>query len=304
MADSVSLDDALQKRLDAFTERIDKIHDDDEALHQTRVASRRLRELLPLLGLKADTARKLNRRLKRVTRQLGAVRELDVMLLLIRDFSRRPGYSSKGLAHVSTAVREARDGARKQLEAKLPPAKLRRLAERIERAVRNRKKSDSGNDPARPGQRPTRGWVWVADARVVRRAKTLAEAIDAAGALYAPERLHDVRIALKKLRYAMEVTMEARHGKGSPAVLALEESQDLLGRLHDVEMLVKSTRHVSVASPAPNAELESILGTCEGECRALHARYMHARRKLTAIAERIKDTSPPRRPAGRHRLAK
>ena len=38
-----------------------------KAVHWTRVASRRLRELLPVLGLDGDSARKLSRRLKRVT---------------------------------------------------------------------------------------------------------------------------------------------------------------------------------------------------------------------------------------------
>ena len=44
--------------------------------------------------------------------------------------------------------------------------------------------------------------------RVARRAASLKAAIDEAGAVYLPERLHAVRIAVKKLRYAVELEHE------------------------------------------------------------------------------------------------
>ena len=40
---------------------------DVDALHRARVASRRLREVLPVLQLDSDVARKLNRRLRKIT---------------------------------------------------------------------------------------------------------------------------------------------------------------------------------------------------------------------------------------------
>jgi CHAD domain-containing protein len=308
MADTVSLYGALQKRLDAFTERLDGIHDADvEALHQTRVASRRLRELLPLLGLKADTVRKLNRRLKKVTRELGAVRELDVLLLLIQDLCRDTRYSSSALRRVATAVSEARDAARKRLATKLPLSKLRRLADRIDRAVKDRK-GETGHGRPPSGHGPRHGWVWAADARTVHRAGRLGAAMDSAGALYDPARLHDVRIALKKLRYAMELTVEARQRRETADIVALKNGQDLLGRLHDLEMLVTSTRQVQSVQSPPNAtasrDLESLLRALEGDCRALHAHYMHDHKKLSALADRVRGASSARMPAGRRSLAR
>ena len=59
---------------------------DVTAVHQARVASRRLRELLPILELDPRVSRKLGRRLRKVTRALGPVRELDVLLTLGRDW--------------------------------------------------------------------------------------------------------------------------------------------------------------------------------------------------------------------------
>ena len=57
------------------------------------------------------------------------------------------------------------------------------------------------------------GWQWAVEARVARRAAALKHAIDEAGSVYLPERLHAVRIALKKLRYGLELWLEAAGSK-------------------------------------------------------------------------------------------
>jgi CHAD domain-containing protein len=53
---------------------------DETSVHQARVASRRLREALPVLGARADgdALDRAEKRVKRITRALGPVRELDV----------------------------------------------------------------------------------------------------------------------------------------------------------------------------------------------------------------------------------
>ena len=294
MTDTLSPYDALQKRLDAFTERADRIHDGDiEALHQTRVASRRLRELLPLVGLNADAARKLSRRLKKVTRELGAVRELDVSALLTRDLCQDPAYSSTALTRVAAAVGDARDAEREQLAKKLPLGKLRRLANRIEQAIKDREA-----DRPRRNHRTGREWTWAVDARTARRAARLGAAIDAAGALYDAARLHDVRVALKKLRYAVELTMESRQRRENADAVALKDAQDLLGRVHDLEVLLTATRDVQGSQSSLNwtlsREFESLSSALETNCRTLHGRYMHDRTRLRAIAERLQHASPQR----------
>jgi CHAD domain-containing protein len=74
----------LKKRVEQFTRVLQSVEKGDvRALHQARVASRRLRELVPLLQLEHGSSRKLGRRLRKVTNRLGTVRELDVLLLLI-----------------------------------------------------------------------------------------------------------------------------------------------------------------------------------------------------------------------------
>ena len=63
----------------------------DLAVHQARVAARRLREAVPPLieGLKHARGRYVCRKLRVVTRTLGTIRELDVALHLVDDLHER-----------------------------------------------------------------------------------------------------------------------------------------------------------------------------------------------------------------------
>src|SRR5450759_1405922 len=65
----------------------------DTGVHQARVASRRLREAVPVLteGLHHSKAGKAQRKIRRLTQALGSVRELDVTLHLIDELGEGPG---------------------------------------------------------------------------------------------------------------------------------------------------------------------------------------------------------------------
>ena len=105
----------LKRRLDQFTRALPGLEKGDvRALHQARVASRRLRALLPVLQLEPDTARKISRRLRKVTTRLGAVRELDALLLVIDELQVSRRDRGAALARVGVRVSKARDQARKR----------------------------------------------------------------------------------------------------------------------------------------------------------------------------------------------
>jgi CHAD domain-containing protein len=284
----------FRKRLDAFAQALGRVEEGDvEALHRTRVASRRLRELLPLLELDRDLTRKLTRRLRKVTKRLGGVRELDVLVLLIQKLAEDDRYSPAALQQLRAAADKARAGARGRLAAKLPTAKLERLALKLERVSKNLEpdRSVESRTRRRGVNGPGRAWFWALEARVARRATLVRAAIEAAGAVYAPERLHGVRIALKKLRYAAELAAEARRKQTTADVLALEAAQDLLGRLHDLEMLLVRGREAQASLSPPDLaawrHLGSLVHVVEDDCRQLHGRYMRDRAGLIAVANRM-----------------
>ena len=291
----------FQARIDAFAHDVKGVGAGDvEALHRARVASRRLRELLPLLGLQHGVARALDRRLRKVTRQLGAVRELDVLLLLARELAEDGRYSVAALRPIGAAAAQELVSARERLSAKLPTAKLERLARGLERALSGLQSDDAKPDRSRANGR-RQAWRWALEARLVHRAARLREAIEAAGAVYVPEPLHRVRIAVKKLRYTLELAGEVTRKRTDDDLAALKAAQDLLGRLHDLGVLLDRAREAQARLSPPDLrasrDLGSLVRAVEDDCRRLHARYMRNRTELAAIANRM--AAPRAQPVSR-----
>ena len=75
-----------RKRLERFATLYTKalVSDVPEVIHDLRVASRRLQQVLRLLAPKTKSSAKLVRVLRRVRRALGACRNLDVGIHLIQ----------------------------------------------------------------------------------------------------------------------------------------------------------------------------------------------------------------------------
>ena len=71
-------------------------------------------------------------------------------------------------------------------------------------------------------------------------------------------------------------------------IRTLKEAQDLLGCMHDHEVLIARVRGVQ-GSKAPNlrlsADLDKLVRRLETECRQIHGQYMALRKKLLAITD-------------------
>src|SRR5579884_4172045 len=104
----------MRKRLDVFTRTLHRVEAGDvRALHRARVASRRLRELIPVLQLDDQKAAKLSKRLRKATIRLGGVRELDVLQQLAAQIERdRP---SRAIELVRAAIDRERHDRREAL---------------------------------------------------------------------------------------------------------------------------------------------------------------------------------------------
>jgi len=144
--------------------------------------------------------------------------------------------------------------------------------------------------PEASGMRDPRR-IATALSRAARRAEGLRAAIDNAAGIYLPDRLHQVRIAVKKLRYALEIAQDLSGSRATARVRTLKRVQDLLGRMHDLEMLIARTRAVQGRSEAANlslsADLDRLVRRLENECRRLHARYMNERKALLRICDHV-----------------
>lgn len=292
--------DLLRTHLKAFTRLLHKVEGGDvRAVHRARVASRRLRELVPVLQLESDTCTRLLRDLRRATRALGRIRELDVTAQLVANLeAQATGTSAAALARVSSQLRAAREvaHARGVRKGRLSTG-LRRVAKRLERVT---------STLERRGDRGHQRWRWALDARIVRRAEALDAAIRSAGPFYVPERLHAVRIAMKKLRYSLELGAAVRE-TAHPELSLLRRGQELLGTLHDRQRLIEQFRETQAAlSPGDrrlSRQLDALISAAEDECRVLHARYVRQRQRMREACARLAPLASPAPPGTRRTLA-
>jgi CHAD domain-containing protein len=250
---------------------------DTRSVHQARVASRRLREALPVLGASANrqTLTRLRRQVRRMTRALGPVRELDVALDHLSQLGSRNVISSRAVGRVRQTVARERLARRRDMLAEITPGKIEKLRQRL------------GRMQAAPEAQLPAAALEEAEFQVARRARRLAAAVERAGGLYLPARLHQVRIAAKKLRYALEIERELRRSRSTARITQLKRLQDLLGRINDFEILIDRTRQVQAELAADDRkltyELDTLIRTLEAECRTDHATYMRRRPSLLKL---------------------
>jgi CHAD domain-containing protein len=275
-------------------------------LHKTRVASRRIREALPIVAAAAPQAKvkKLNRKMRALTRALGPIRELDVELHLLEDRATPAGTSDRALEIVRREITSRRQTLREELEDDAPVDDLKRLLKKLER-VADGKGRRKGQRRKKAESKLEAQWRGVLAARLMRRAKRLGASIDDAGPLYAPERLHGVRISTKKLRYTLEIARDAGVAGTAPLLKLLKRHQERLGDMHDLQMLVKHVRETEAAPGVGSdmGDLTAYADSLDRECRRLHAGFVEHRDQLASVVKDVRQqivpalTTPPRRQA-------
>ncbi|OFW18161.1 MAG: hypothetical protein A3H97_00865 [Acidobacteria bacterium RIFCSPLOWO2_02_FULL_65_29] len=257
---------------------------DTGAVHRARVASRRLRELLPVLQIEPAAAHKLGRRLRKLAGRLGGVREVDVLTELVGELRQSSRVPARALKRLTDELGAAREHEKRGRSRKGLSADLRRVLRRLEAVASELEGADRGRARGR-------GWRWAIEARVAHRASALKSAARDAGAMFVPERLHQVRLAIKKLRYGVELSAESIGLKNTADLRLLRREQELLGRLRDLQVLVERVRRVQVGLTPPDLaawrELDAVVIALDGQCRRLHARYVKDRVALNSLCDRL-----------------
>ena len=289
----------VRQRLSALTRTWPGAQNGDvPSIHQARVATRRLREALPLIASGAR-GRKLARAVKKITRALGPVRELDVALINLDELEAAGDVPRLAIARLRQVIGQERRLLHTAMRRRLERTDLDKLRKRAVAAARKHK-PDASAAPAGRGRVRDPERLAAAEERAARRGTTLRATMDNAAGIYLPDRLHEVRIAVKKLRYAMELSRELSGSRAMAALRTLKQAQDLLGRMHDLEILIARTRAVqgssSAASLRLSADLDRVVRRLETECRQLHGHYMASRHALLTICDRV-EAAPERRAA-------
>ena len=256
---------------------------DVTSLHQARVATRRLRAALPLVapGRKSE---KLARSVRKLTQALGPVRELDVALLILDELENSEDVPPQAVQRLRAAIGEERRQLQAELQRLLEGFDVGKLRKRAVSAARKQEEKTSTRvrDPKRAAKARDRGR---------QRAEQLALSIENAAGLYLPDRLHEVRIAVKKLRYTLELEQSFTASRATARLRTLKTAQDLLGRMHDLEVLIARTRGIQSSPGAStlkvSADLDRLVRRLENECRQLHGHYMASRKSLLSLCNRL-----------------
>jgi len=234
----------LDGRLEEVAPRVLARETDDEAVHDLRVAMRRMRTVLEIgrgvLGpFHADEVR---RALRDVQRATGALRDEEVLLALIGSLGvegpdvtawldgRRLRERRLRRALVRLVQSGALDGGRQLLSAllsfRINPSRDKRVHKYARRAVEGARREVDRRRGARPDD---------------------------------PEALHRLRIAYKRLRYTVETFADVLPDDLAAIAQGAARMQSRLGDLHDVDVAIVCVRRARSLTDESRAEVLAAL---------------------------------------------
>ena len=242
----------LQQRLSAVENvlaiAMHRAEDDEECVHQLRVASRRADAALKIFEsfVKAKPLRKARKALKRIRRAAGAARAHDVQLHLLHELAAPEGQDDQSRNAVLRELMDARqrdrgDGLRliRSAAEEYNPRKLARLQESLLKSLTNidldQEQNAAGVTAAMPFASMARARLAQFTADVRQAAERVKGETDVP---YAD--LHALRIRVKRLRYAMEVFAACYADGLKEEYRRIETMQDDLGEINDLFDLADS----------------------------------------------------------------
>jgi CHAD domain-containing protein/adenylate cyclase class IV len=227
---------------------------DPEELHAMRVATRRQRAAWRVFGdaFDADRTARYTRRLKLVARDLGAVRDLDVLIEAGEAYAaRQSGAEAKAFQPLVRSWKAQRDAAREVLVKELDTNRYRKWLDAYVEFTGTEGLGARTVGPVDPHRvrdtMPSR--IWAAY-EVVRAYEPVMRWADVTT-------LHDLRIAAKWLRYTLEFVREALGRDAGPVIEKVVALQDHLGWLHDADVAANLARAYLVEHAGTLSEAES-----------------------------------------------
>ncbi|KAF0165196.1 MAG: hypothetical protein FD157_1548 [Rhodocyclaceae bacterium] len=205
--------------------------DDPEYIHQMRVATRRLRAALRMFSpvLPAGFAEQLVPPMRELMRALGQTRDLDVLTAEIVAPVAAALPDEPRLTDLASAVTNRLYAARADIRHVLRQPGYGQL---LLTAGSLLQRAPFIEPPGADSEPPS--LLQFADRRLHRLLKRILELADAARVDYPPS-LHQLRIGIKRLRYAIEFFGPMMPGKsGAAAIKRLAGLQQELGQLNDL----------------------------------------------------------------------
>lgn len=233
--------------LSRFAE-FDALHDaaldwsDPEGVHSMRVASRRLRgalrDFMPYLPKRGLTS--VQKQLKSVADALGDVRDQDVFIMALEKLeTHAPAAILPVLKKFIEMNKERRDQARRDLESIFEKGQLTQLEkdfiDAVDAAIATQERKMQRAKSPTPIV-----FAKMSRAIVLERLKELENVSNALFRPFDIEGLHEMRIAAKRLRYALELFQECWGRALGSYAKRVARMQSALGEVHDCDVWIES----------------------------------------------------------------
>jgi CHAD domain-containing protein len=208
---------------------------DSECVHRIRVASRRLRNFLPLfaLCLSRKTCDQWRKQLRRLTRALSEVRDLDVQIACVEYVLEPASLEDRpGLKRLRLRLQQRRHALHEPVGQAIERFTASQLAEEMEQTLMHLVHVSQASGADIPGP------------YVYRKLRKAIHARLKAFQKYAPyvqcpecsEELHAMRIAAKHLRYILQACTPFYLDAVQESVRTARTFQTLLGDIHDCDV--------------------------------------------------------------------
>jgi CHAD domain-containing protein len=233
----------LRAQLDALTRELGGVrkNEDIEPVHQARVASRRLRAALTMFADCFDAGKiaQWQKRVKKLTRGLGAARDADVQIDFVRGFLSRLDKNDRkhrpGVARLLLRLQQRRDALQPEIIAILDKIEeagiLAEMVGELEKTLFVLRSHDVPLQSEYVFERAA-AHIRTREKELLALEHTLTDPQDIRGH-------HQMRIAAKKVRYTMEICAPAYDGQLETSIDAVKEVQTLLGDIHDCDVWVE-----------------------------------------------------------------
>lgn len=211
---------------------------DPEAVHDMRVAARRMRAGMSLFrGFLPAEAQAIRDELRWIASSLGAVRDLDVQIEQIRAWSgKRLSDGPDAASSVLSLLDLRREEARGSLLAALDSDRYRALMADMTSLLDARPDAEGTQDA------PLRQ---IAPDLVRRRMRSVRKAAGRVSRSERPEDYHELRIRCKRLRYTLEFLSTLYGRPAERMIRVLVRIQDILGEHQDAQAGIDQMRKLA-----------------------------------------------------------
>ena len=232
--------DAIGRGVDQLVDhdvrlRLDSADPAPEDVHQARVATRRLRSDLQLVGGALDPVWLAHTRaeLRWLGGVLGTVRDADVLSGSLR--AAGSVLEAGGTLELRASLDDQRRAAARELAAALEDPRYLALLDQLEAAsVHPPLARPTRGHGTRTEKRPAAATARSVLPRLVRRRyRALRRAVRSAGRHPTDQQLHRIRIRAKQLRYSAESAVPVLGAPAGRLAAAAEDLQSVLGEHHD-----------------------------------------------------------------------